>query len=656
MCLILNGVNQMETKRPTSEYLEGILYGEFPILDHGSLVVIDYMGNEQSIVDAARISYNVNAQERSAAEDRSLLRYLMRNRHCYHKNMEVLTIEGWKRWKNCEPVETFLIPDPITRSLKKEILAVKRFKIDENVFTYSNNRMSYTVTSKHRMWFKNKYQDEFNITNIDDMSQWGHFDPLAGYCLADAKIDKTLDKWFELLGFYLGDGSYASTNRITFHLIKPRKIDYLYSLCAHLGFEIYITHSKTHEEGKVFSVTTPQEFFDKWIVTENRSKTKAFPLENLDALSIPQLRGLWKGLVESDGSYSSERPQIQFSSTSIKLIRLFEALSAILGIDAHRLIKFNDVHRSTAYYGERTTLESRKDYHGQKHYNGWTYCATSSTGLLMVRGAKDKFAFVCGNSTPFEMAQIKFRVKMPFFVARQWVRHRMASINEQSARYSMLDQEFYVPAMADIQPQSTTNKQGRAGELTYIQKGIIRQILFEDAEQAYAHYQVLLNQPVKLDMIKANSLAAMMLQKDKNYLGVAKELARVGLSLNFYTSFIWNIDLHNLLHFLSLRAEAHAQKEIRVYAEKMWEIVQGWLPNVAEAFDDYHPSRNAVLLSGPEWQHIKQMLFGQQVTHVAPVGSNIVLPIINNLEQLLIADKRISKREVDELLQRLRSN
>ncbi|MCE2950879.1 MAG: FAD-dependent thymidylate synthase [Alphaproteobacteria bacterium] len=203
------------------------------------------------------------------------------------------------------------------------------------------------------------------------------------------------------------------------------------------------------------------------------------------------------------------------------------------------------------------------------------------------------------HTTPFEMCEIKFHVKMPIFVARQWLRHRTASVNEYSARYSILSKEFYIPDIDHLAPQSTSNKQGRDGALSLQEKERILDILRTDATQAYAHYEELMNCTENGDII------------DPERLGLTRELARMNLTLNYYTEFYWKVNLHNLLHFLSLRADAHAQYEIRVYAELIQDLVKHWVPYSYEAFCNYRV--DAVTLSRDAWKVIQRMLQGEKV-------------------------------------------
>jgi thymidylate synthase (FAD) len=238
------------------------------------------------------------------------------------------------------------------------------------------------------------------------------------------------------------------------------------------------------------------------------------------------------------------------------------------------------------------------------------------------------------HTTPFEMCEIKFHIKMPIFVARQWIRHRTANVNEYSARYSILDREFYIPNIENITPQSQINKQGRAeSALSNEELARVMDILKGDAAQCYSHYMEMLNMPDDIahsDHTTHIGISEATAQQDPNKLGIARELARINLNLSFYTQMYWKIDLHNLMHFLRLRADSHAQYEIRVYAEEMLKIFKCWLPHTYEAFCNYH--LNAIRISGEGKSIIKRMIAGEKVSH---------------------AESGLSKREWDELMKSL---
>ena len=222
------------------------------------------------------------------------------------------------------------------------------------------------------------------------------------------------------------------------------------------------------------------------------------------------------------------------------------------------------------------------------------------------------------HTTPFEMCEIKFHVKLPVFVARQWIRHRTANVNEYSARYSILDREFYIPAPEQLAAQSVANRQGRGEVLEGEEAARVLAMLRDDAAQCYDHYEEMLNEDADGN------------PRDPERPGLARELARMNLPLNIYTQWYWKVDLHNLLHFLSLRADPHAQYEIRVYAEAMLDMVRRWLPIACEAFEDYavggaHLSRNGIDI-------VRRMLAGEAVTQ---------------------EDSGLSKREWTELMELL---
>ena len=226
------------------------------------------------------------------------------------------------------------------------------------------------------------------------------------------------------------------------------------------------------------------------------------------------------------------------------------------------------------------------------------------------------------HTTPFEMCEIKFHLKMPIFVARQWIRHRTANVNEYSARYSVLDKEFYIPKIEELAAQSTANHQGR-GETKLSEEEAARviEILKGDSEQCYNHYQELMNEDQQGNVINAERQ------------GIARELARMNLPINIYTQWYWKIDLHNLLHFLHLRADSHAQYEIRVFAEAMLDVVKKWVPIAYGAFMDHRA--NSVSVSGKGIEVVRKMLKGEKVTQ---------------------EESGMSKREWTELMAELEAN
>ena len=203
------------------------------------------------------------------------------------------------------------------------------------------------------------------------------------------------------------------------------------------------------------------------------------------------------------------------------------------------------------------------------------------------------------HTSPFEMCELKLHMKLPIFVARQQIRTRTAAVNEYSARYSILDREFYMPDPEQLGTQAKSNRQGRGDTLTGDEARRVMQLLREDATRAYDHYEEMLNETATGETL------------DPGRSGLARELARMNLSVNFYTQWYWKIDLHNLLHYLKLRGDPHAQYEIRVYADAILEIVEQWVPLTYAAFMDYR--MGAYELSAKGLAIVRRMLRGEQV-------------------------------------------
>ncbi|MYH49035.1 MAG: FAD-dependent thymidylate synthase [Gammaproteobacteria bacterium] len=227
------------------------------------------------------------------------------------------------------------------------------------------------------------------------------------------------------------------------------------------------------------------------------------------------------------------------------------------------------------------------------------------------------------HTTPFEMCEIKLHVKLPIFVARQWIRHRTANVNEYSARYSILDREFYTPSTEVIRSRSRPSRHDRGEQLSLRKAARVQELLREDAARSYLHYEELLNEsPTGEPHHERRS-------------GLARELARINLSVNFYTQWYWKTDLHNLLHFLSLRTDDDAQYEIRVYAEAILErIVKRWVPLVYEAYCYYR--MNGAMLSEGALSVVRSLVAGRRAEAEA-----------------LRRTSRISAREWNELLKTL---
>ena len=241
-------------------------------------------------------------------------------------------------------------------------------------------------------------------------------------------------------------------------------------------------------------------------------------------------------------------------------------------------------------------------------YGKGTKKVSTDSGLI-------KYLMRHRHSTPFEMCEIKYHVKLPIFVARQWIRHRTANVNEYSARYSILDKEFYLPAKEHLAAQSKSNRQGRGDLINGKQADHVLNLLKEDAEKSYKDYELMLNERYDGTTI------------DENKKGLARELARMNLTLNTYTQWYWKTDLLNLLNFLSLRAGDHAQYEIRAYADVMIDSLRRWVPITYEAFMDYRVGS----------------------TELSAKGKSVILRMLKG-ENCEYESSKLTKREWNELM------
>jgi len=218
------------------------------------------------------------------------------------------------------------------------------------------------------------------------------------------------------------------------------------------------------------------------------------------------------------------------------------------------------------------------------------------------------------HTTPFEMCEIKLHVKLPIFIARQWIRHRTANVNEYSARYSILEDEFYIPKISNLAEQSSLNKQGRGQEVDNTTAKKIINILLEDSKNCYNNYTWMLNEEGSDNF-------------DKSRPSLSRELARINLTLNTYTEWYWKVDLHNFMHFVSLRVDKHSQYEIRAYAETLLNILKSWVPITYRAFNSYR--LNSAELSEESLEIVKKLVKGKKVKRT---------------------ETNLSKREWDELM------
>ena len=261
--------------------------------------------------------------------------------------------------------------------------------------------------------------------------------------------------------------------------------------------------------------------------------------------------------------------------------------------------------RVVDYMGDDTSIVQA----ARVSYGKGTKKVSTDAGLI-------KYLMRHWHSTPFEMCEIKYHVKLPIFIARQWIRHRTANVNEYSARYSILDKEFYLPAQEHLAAQSKSNRQGRGDVLEGEQAKKVLDLLKNDAERTYENYETMLNEKYDGSII------------DENGVGLARELARMNLTLNTYTQWYWKTDLLNLMNFLRLRADHHAQYEIRTYADAMLDTLKRWVPITYDAFMDYR-------VGG---------------TEVSDKGKKVIQKLIRG-DKVSMEESGLSKREWNELME-----
>jgi thymidylate synthase (FAD) len=289
-------------------------------------------------------------------------------------------------------------------------------------------------------------------------------------------------------------------------------------------------------------------------------------------------------LTEDQKKEIAEQQSQKNATKRVTSPELEKILYEVLPVLDHGFVRVID------YMGDDTSIVQS----ARVSYGKGTKKVSTDEGLI-------KYLMRHWHSTPFEMCEIKYHVKLPIFIARQWIRHRTANVNEYSARYSILDKEFYVPEKKNLSAQSTINRQGRGDLITGDHADEVLQILKEDATRTYSNYEKMLNEKFDGTII------------DENKAGLARELARMNLTLNSYTQWYWKTDLLNLLNFLFLRADSHAQYEIRVYAEAMLETVKKWVPITHAAFLDYRVG--AAHVSAKGLKIIKSMLVGKEVKY-----------------------------------------
>ncbi|HEX7022208.1 MAG TPA: FAD-dependent thymidylate synthase [Trueperaceae bacterium] len=570
----------------TVEAAEAILDQEFEVLDHGFVRLVDYLGGDARIVQAARVSYGEGTK--TLREDAALIDYLLRNRHCYDAETEVLTDEGFLPWEEAfrsaqagkqlkvgiwdESRGSLVYEPPLYWT--KDFYSGKMYRVD-------HGGVDLLVTPEHKMFVSQGARNNdarrgmgpepFGLvpaSELDDRSAV-RYKKVAPFCAGRdwkgegfpwSACTKTL---LEFIGFFVGDGHAAPVggaqrNFVVFDLEEEREIAFLHSRVEKLGWRM--AESGSYGGRRKFRVYAPDvnhicrdNFYDE-------AGSKTLPRWCLQ-LNADDSRRLLNGLRHSGGS--DKRGIWRYAAKHWDLAEKVQRVCLHAGEAADCVRQGEDMWSVNVLSGMREPIINQDQSNTSwQPYEGSVYCAHTRTGVMVVRrGGK---IVLSGNTSPFEQVILTFHVKMPIFVARQWIRHRTARLNEISGRYSIMRDEFYLPRPHEIRYQSRRNRQGGSAEEVpeELREKVIG-LLQREQELAYGRYQELLED------------------------GLARELARVNLPLSLYTEMYWQIDLNNLFHFLRLRMDWHAQYEIRAYGDAIAAIARAVAPLAYDAFEEH---------------------------------------------------------------------
>ena len=509
-------------ERPSVKAMDAILGEATPILDHGFVRLIDYMGDQAAIVQAARVSYGKGTK--AVSEDRGLLRYLLRRRHTTPFEM---CLSGDTRVPPFSPdgvtVKTYSmkeLADAFDQGGREnswvKLLRIRTVNPDTGVVTSTKIKRAWKtgVRTVYEVVTKAPFVRRIKVTdNHRIMVPGGGFSTIASG---------------------LSVGSIIMLNGVP-------------ALARDVVTEIQSRRSKGQT---IKHVAEALDVSESVVFKYTPGKAE-------------RERGFFKKL---EGAHADPRA----IARRVKELTICKAIGCEAVADHAHHVDENP-HNNDVQNLMGLCAKHHKHAH---HLSRLERTVGGEIESIAYVGEEDVYdletldpnhTFVA-EGVVVHNCEIKLHVKLPVFVARQWIRHRTANVNEYSARYSILDREFYIPAVGDIAKQSTVNMQGREEGVDDLSAEEIRAILIADSNRAYDSYEEMTD--------------------DEGY-GLARELARINLPVNVYTQWYWKVDLHNLLHFLSLRADPHAQMEVRVYADAICDIVRAWVPDVWEAFEDY---------------------------------------------------------------------
>ena len=635
-----------ETRRPTVPALEEVLFEVRPVLDHGFVRVIDYMGDDAAIVQAARVSYGRGTKR--VSEDRGLIRYLMRHHHTtpfemcelkLHCKLPIFVARQWIRHRTAclagDTVLSFDLPGAGRRGRRQhhrmplaklhrlwhEGLQVQQGKRKPTFAERIDPEGTYGIPTLARLV-------ERREETLRNMVRMGHL-RADGQCGRIRVSGREWGAWAERrpvvnvsLRERLGAMQLRMCNEATGAIEHTQLIDVwatgvrpVFTVRLENGSQLRMTkdHRCLTERGwMTLEAATGLRVRDDGRVTW-QANSPAFSVNGVPAHRSPD----WLAAQRARGLGVQQ-------------------IAAAAGVSYHTVrkalrdcgLQFSTAERSRlsglAQRGQRRTVHSRP---GTPAFLERVRRARSGPASNFWRGgapltefwsryprgenrptAKTRpeprrlwrgFSRVQGIEFAGEEPTYDVAVSGPFhnFVANGFIVHN--SVNEYSGRYSVLDREFYVPPADALGVQSSQNRQGRAQRLTAERATAVLRLLREDATRCYDHYQELLNEDDTGEPIRPGEP------------GLARELARINLTLGYYTQWYWKSDLHNLFHFLMLRADPHAQEEIRAYALAIGDVVRRWVPNAWEAFVDYR--LEAMMLSRAEREAVRGLLAGEPV-------------------------------------------
>ena len=551
------------------------------VLDHGFVRLDDSMASDLSVVNGARVSF-ARRKEDMDESDAGLIRFLMRDRHgCYDDSTDVLTSEGWKAWPEVNGEELFATRTPkgnleyhpalrlVRKDYRGHMIGFKGLSVDLSV-TPDHRVLAATMTTREGRAVPNfrlrpahavLWRSHRHVTTANWRGPEPTFFRFDGTRYPAAHL-------LRLVGFFIGDGSLAWSNAISFNLRKEREIAFLSRVVRELGLEV-------RRWGKTRGILVGPNLRALFGRCYDSNREKVMP-DDLLSLGPTLLAELYAGLLESDGSRCRRAGQADkevYSTTSRRLSDQVQELALKLGRSASvrpHLARVGDGHfgekprwRVTIYSPRNSrpalcrTREQADNHMGVEHYNGVIHCVEVPNNTLYVR--RNGYPVWCGN-TPFEHNAFRFHIRCPIFVAREWMRHRVGSFNEFSMRYAKATDDFYVPEPEDVRTQV-----GKPGAYSF------EPVPPEAAEQTR-------------EELRAVYDAAFAAYERLVELGVARELARCVMPVGAYTEFYWTINARSLMNFVSLRAAETAQREIRRYAEAVEQFFADRMPVTHAAF------------------------------------------------------------------------